>query len=99
MLSNSEYASLFIRSYLDNDTIHHGRLLYHALKSDYIHLYDYKCVLNIFNNKYKLCSVLTNTNKVNCKISFDIYIYMKILDFPCKVLYYPCKVLDCPWPL
>ena len=35
LLSNSDYASLFIRSSLDNDTLRHGRILYHALKSDY----------------------------------------------------------------
>ena len=65
LLSNSDYASLFIRSSLDNDTLRHGRILYHALKSDYIHLDDYKCVLNRFNNKYELRSVLTNSNKVD----------------------------------
>ena len=65
LLSNSDYASLFIRSSLDNDTLRHGRILYHALKSDYIHLDDYKFVLNRFNNKYELRSVLTNSNKVD----------------------------------
>ena len=45
LLSNSDYASLFIRSSLDNDILSHGIILYHALKSDYIHLDDYKCVL------------------------------------------------------
>ena len=65
MLANSDYASLFIRNSLDNDTLRHGRILYHALKSDYIHLDDYKCVLNIVNNKYELRSDLTNSNKVD----------------------------------
>ena len=64
-LSNSDYASPFIRSSLENDTLSHGRILYHALKYDYIHLDDYKCVLNRFNNKYELRSVLTNSNKVD----------------------------------
>ena len=64
LLSDSKYASLFIRISHDNDTLRHVRILYHAIKAVYIHLDDYKCVPNRFNNKYELPSVITNSNKV-----------------------------------
>ena len=52
-----------MRKSLDIKIVRHGKILYHAIKSNYVT--NYKCVLNIISNTYELRTLIQNTSKMN----------------------------------
>ena len=66
-LKQSVYSKLFIRKSVDNKTLIHGKILYHAIKSKYV-LY-HKCVFNRFSNTYELRSINSHTKRIDWSVN------------------------------
>ena len=61
------YSKLFIWKSVDNKTLLHGNILYHAIKSKYV--LDHKCVFNRFSNIYELRSINSHTKRIDWSVN------------------------------
>ena len=52
-----------MRKSLDIKIVRHGKILYHAIQSNYVT--NYKCVLNRISNTYELRTLIQITSKIN----------------------------------
>ena len=66
-LKQSVYSKLFIRKSVDNKTLIHGKILYHAIKSKYV--LDHKYVFNRFSNIYELRSINSHTKRIDWSVN------------------------------
>ena len=62
-LKQSVYSKLFIRNSVDNKTLLHDKIIYHAIKYNYV--LDHKCVFNRLGNIYELKSINSHTKRID----------------------------------